>query len=171
MKVYCEQVKTPAGLLQVAATGEAIVAISFEKSIKTVLEKIVKHSPQPLSLMKEGNAVTKKAVTELKEYFAGTRSEFTVPLKLFGTEFQKKSWKTLLRIPFGNTVSYGKQAKMLGKPNASRAVGSANGKNPICIIIPCHRVVAGNGGIGGYTGGIEKKKILLKIEGVSDLKI
>ena len=121
--------------------------------------------------MKEGNAVTKKAVTELKEYFAGTRSEFTVPLKLFGTEFQKKSWKTLLRIPFGNTVSYGKQAKMLGKPNASRAVGSANGKNPICIIIPCHRVVAGNGGIGGYTGGIEKKKILLKIEGVSDLKI
>lgn len=107
------------------------------------------------------------AARELGEYFAGKRRKFTVPLDLQGTPFQVKAWKTLLRIPFGKVVSYGEEARMLGKPTAYRAVGSANGRNPIPIIVPCHRVVAGDGTLGGYSAGLPMKRKLLALEGVS----
>lgn len=106
-----------------------------------------------------------QAKAELKEYFAGTLKEFTVKLSPTGTEFQKKVWEELLKIPYGTTICYEELAIRTGNPKASRAVGSANGKNPIPFIIPCHRVIAKNGGLGGYGLGLDLKKYLLNLEG------
>lgn len=106
-----------------------------------------------------------KIVNELDEYFSGTRTEFDVPLDISqGTSFQQKVWLELLKIPYGTTTSYAKLAKNIGKPTAFRAVANANGRNPISLIIPCHRVIASDGGLGGYTGGLEIKRILLDLE-------
>ncbi|WP_019520537.1 methylated-DNA--[protein]-cysteine S-methyltransferase [Faucicola boevrei] len=106
-----------------------------------------------------------KIVNELDEYFSGTRTEFDVPLDISqGTSFQQKVWLELLKIPYGTTISYAKLAKNIGKPTAFRAVANANGRNPISLIIPCHRVIASDGGLGGYTGGLEIKRILLDLE-------
>lgn len=101
---------------------------------------------------------------ELHEYFAGKRRTFTLPLNPTGTPFQKSVWQTLCTIAYGETISYANEAKLLGNPKAVRAVANANGKNPITILIPCHRVIATSGGLGGYSGGIEKKEFLLELE-------
>lgn len=101
---------------------------------------------------------------QLKEYFSGKRKNFDVPLSLKGTHFQMKAWQTLLEIPFGKTLSYSDQAKKMKKPQAVRAVGTANSKNPMCLIIPCHRVTRADGTLGGYAGGIEIKEKLLQLE-------
>lgn len=102
---------------------------------------------------------------QLQEYFAGTRHHFTLPLDFsFGTPFQQRVWQKLLTIPYGQTISYAELAKCLGQPTAYRAVANANGKNPISLIIPCHRVIASDGGLGGYTGGIDIKQQLLALE-------
>lgn len=105
------------------------------------------------------------AVRQLEEYFAGTRTDFTVPADPPGTEFQKSVWRYLREIPFGETRTYGQTAEAVGCPGGSRAVGGAVGKNPILILIPCHRIVAANG-IGGFSSGLEIKRILLAWEGV-----
>lgn len=106
-----------------------------------------------------------KIVNELDEYFSGTRTEFDIPLDISqGTSFQQKVWLELLKIPYGTTISYAKLAKNIGKPTAFRAVANANGRNPISLIIPCHRVIASDGGLGGYTGGLDIKRILLDLE-------
>lgn len=104
---------------------------------------------------------------QLAEYFDGRRQEFDVPLKLAGTPFQQRVWKELVRIPFGTTITYCELARRIGRPTASRAVGRANGRNPISIIIPCHRVVGADGTLTGYAGGIEKKRWLLDFESQS----
>jgi len=104
---------------------------------------------------------------QLGQYFAGRRTTFEVPLDLHGTDFQLAAWHALCRIPYGTTVSYGKQAAMVGAPRATRAIGSANGRNPIPIIVPCHRVVASDGSLGGYSLGLDMKRALLALEGVS----
>lgn len=101
---------------------------------------------------------------QLEEYFSGNREVFSVPILINGTNFQKKVWNQLLKIPYGETRSYSDIGEMIGSPNGSRAVGNANNKNPIMIIIPCHRVIGKNGKLVGYRGGIEKKEILLNIE-------
>ncbi|WP_405977810.1 methylated-DNA--[protein]-cysteine S-methyltransferase [Streptomyces sp. NBC_00158] len=101
---------------------------------------------------------------QLAAYFAGELTEFTVPVRLEGTEFQRSVWEQLVRIPYGQTWSYGQLAAELGKPNASRAVGLANGKNPVGIIVPCHRVIGASGSMTGYGGGIERKVRLLEFE-------
>ena len=101
---------------------------------------------------------------QLAEYFAGGRQQFDVPLKLAGTRFQLQVWQELVRIPFGTTISYGQLAQRVGKPTASRAVGHANGRNPISIIVPCHRVIGTDGKLTGYAGGIDKKQWLLARE-------
>lgn len=103
---------------------------------------------------------------ELDAYFAGDLRRFTVPLAPRGTDFQRRVWKALTEIPFGQTRSYGQQAAMIGQPTAVRAVGSANGKNPIGIIVPCHRVIGANGTLTGYAGGLHNKELLLKLEGI-----
>lgn len=105
-----------------------------------------------------------QAVRELKEYAAGERKKFTVPLDLEGTSFQKRVWKALRTIPYGQTRSYGEIARQVGNPRAARAVGMANHENPIAIVVPCHRVIAGDGSLGGYAGGLNKKSTLLNLE-------
>lgn len=105
-----------------------------------------------------------RAAEELAEYFAGTRREFTVPLRPHGTPFQQKVWAALRTIPYGRTVSYKHIAAQLGNPAATRAVGGANGKNPIPILIPCHRVIAADGSLGGYSLGLDLKRRLLALE-------
>jgi methylated-DNA-[protein]-cysteine S-methyltransferase len=105
------------------------------------------------------------AIRQLKEYFAGKRREFALPLRLEGTEFQRCVWRELTQIPFGETRSYGQLAKRLNNPNGSRAVGLANGRNPIAIIVPCHRVIGADGSLTGFGGGIERKEWLLTHEG------
>jgi methylated-DNA-[protein]-cysteine S-methyltransferase len=101
---------------------------------------------------------------QLAEYFAGERRTFDVPLKLAGTPFQQRVWQELVRIPFGTTISYSQLAQRVGKPTASRAVGHANGRNPVSIIVPCHRVIGANGKLTGYVGGVDKKQWLLARE-------
>jgi methylated-DNA-[protein]-cysteine S-methyltransferase len=113
-------------------------------------------------------AILKKTKQQLDQYFAGKRTSFDVALDLVGTEFQVQAWRALCRIPFGKTISYSQQAANIKKPKAFRAVGSANGKNPIPIIVPCHRVVASDGSLGGYSLGLKMKKQLLALEGVSE---
>ncbi len=108
--------------------------------------------------------ISEKAYMELKEYFAGKRKTFDIPIKLIGTEFQKKVWKELLKIPYGKTVSYKDIAISIDNPKACRAIGMANHNNPILIIVPCHRVVNENGNLGGYALGLDIKRKLLEIE-------
>ncbi len=104
------------------------------------------------------------AVAQLKEYFIGVRKEFTIPIKLTGTEFQKKVWRKLLDLPYGKLCSYKDIAESIGNPKAVRAVGGANNKNPIMIIVPCHRVVGSNGSLIGYAAGLDKKEYLINLE-------
>ncbi len=106
-----------------------------------------------------------EAKRQLDAYFAGQLERFDLPLAPEGTAFQQRCWQVLTEIPFGETISYGEQARRVGRPGAARAVGQANGANPLPIIIPCHRVVAADGGLGGYTGGLSIKRRLLVLEG------
>ena len=105
-----------------------------------------------------------RALTEIAEFLSGRRREFTVPLDLKGTRFQLQVWRVLLRIPYGETRSYGEIARAVGRPKAARAVGMANHSNPVAIVVPCHRVVASDGSLGGYAGGLEMKSCLLALE-------
>ena len=111
--------------------------------------------------------VLNHAVDQLREYFAGHRRVFDLPLEPRGTAFQKAVWEALRTIPFGETRSYGQLAQQLGSPTASRAVGAANGRNPLSIIIPCHRVIGANGTLTGFAGGLDAKRLLLQLEGIS----
>lgn len=110
------------------------------------------------------NEILDAAIVQLSEYFAEKRISFDVPLAPKGTEFQKSAWQELLKIPYGKVINYGEQAKRLGKPKAARAVGAANGKNPIGIMIPCHRVIGSSGSLTGFAGGLEIKAQLLSLE-------
>jgi methylated-DNA-[protein]-cysteine S-methyltransferase len=106
----------------------------------------------------------RQVASELQQYLSGRRREFTFPVGAEGTEFQRRVWRRLQQIPYGRTVTYGELARYIGNPKASRAVGTANGRNPVPIVIPCHRVVATGGKLGGYGGGLELKRRLLELE-------
>jgi methylated-DNA-[protein]-cysteine S-methyltransferase len=134
------------------ANESAIISFDFIEDIKTCQTTNASH---PLLL---------KLQEEVFEYFEGKRMKFTLPLSPIGTEFQKGVWNILLSIPYGATVSYAQEAKIFGNPKAARAVANANGKNPISILIPCHRVISSSGSIGGYTGGVWRKEFLLSLE-------
>jgi methylated-DNA-[protein]-cysteine S-methyltransferase len=101
---------------------------------------------------------------QLAEYFDGERDEFDVPLEMTGTHFQRRVWRALRQIPYGETTTYGELARRVGRPSASRAVGLANGRNPIAVIVPCHRVIGSDGSLTGYGGGLERKRLLLELE-------
>jgi methylated-DNA-[protein]-cysteine S-methyltransferase len=105
-----------------------------------------------------------EARSQLEEYFDGRRSDFDVPVSLAGSPFQKRVWRALQDIPFGETISYGEQARRVGAPATPRNVGAANGRNPVSVIVPCHRVIGANGSLTGYGGGIERKRLLLELE-------
>jgi methylated-DNA-[protein]-cysteine S-methyltransferase len=151
-------IASPVGKLRLVASEKGLVAIDVRSNTAHV-ETAQNASAQ---------AILKKTKQQLDQYFAGKRRSFDVALDLVGTEFQVQAWRALCRIPFGKTISYGQQAANIKKPKAFRAVGSANGKNPIPIIVPCHRVVAGDGSFGGYSLGLKMKKQLLALEGVSE---
>jgi methylated-DNA-[protein]-cysteine S-methyltransferase len=148
---------TPIGTLVVESDGEAITYIELPDG-KT--KKTRSRSGQMPGVVRD-------AAKQLEEYFAGKRTEFDLPLKLDGTDFQREVWLALGEIPYGKTISYAELASMVGRPTAFRAVGQANGKNPVPIVLPCHRVIATGGGIGGYGGGLDMKRRLLAIEGVT----
>lgn len=161
--LYYSKFNSPFGPLIVGVSHRGLVLLEFDRGNFPPLEK-----GRPSVSWHEDPDQTGEYIRELEEYFAGERREFTVPLDLRGTAFQKRCWKALLSIPYGETRSYGDIAKMIGKPRASRAVGSANHRNNMCIVIPCHRVIAGDGTLGGYggPGGLKLKRKLLELEGV-----
>lgn len=144
--------KSPIGMLEIISDSNSILEISFLRhDDKQVSTEFGKYAPE----------VLKQCVKELEEYFLGSRKTFDVEYKLDGTDFQLRVWKELEKIKYGLTASYLEQAKKLGDVKAIRAVGTANGKNKLAIIIPCHRVIGVDGSLTGYAGGIEKKKWLL----------
>jgi methylated-DNA-[protein]-cysteine S-methyltransferase len=149
--------RTPVGRLVLESDGDVLIGIWLPTSATPRGRRSGKGDDAP--------PVLKETATQLEEYFAGERTEFDVPMELDGTEFQRAVWLELTRIPYGETISYGELARRVGRPKGPRAVGQANGKNPIPIIVPCHRVLASNG-IGGYGGGLPMKRTLLGIEGV-----
>ena len=151
-------VASPVGKLRLVASEKGLVAIDVRNNSTQVVT-----APNA-----SAEAILLKTKKQLEQYFAGKRTTFDVALDLVGTEFQVQAWRALCRIPFGKTISYGQQASNIKKPKAFRAVGSANGKNPIPIIVPCHRVVASDGSLGGYALGLKMKKQLLTLEGVSE---
>ena len=153
-----ENVASPLGALTVLASDDGILAIAFEndrtEQAKTNLPRAADHP------------IINATVEQLAMYFDGTLQVFDLPLDLRGTDFQKCVWKLLLEIPFGETRTYGDIAHALGNAGASQAVGAANGKNPVAIVVPCHRVIGASGHLTGYAGGMDKKKFLLTHEGV-----
>ena len=142
--------ESPIGLIRVTGTPEAIGSIKFVEN----------HRDEPFS-----NSTVERAIEQLSEYFAGTRRVFDLPLVMPGTSFQRMVWQQLLKIPFGRTQSYQTIAKSIAHPRAVRAVGAANGKNPISIMVPCHRCIGSDGSLTGYGGGLWRKEWLLRHEG------
>jgi O-6-methylguanine DNA methyltransferase len=141
-------IETPLGPVRAEADARGVTAVQFDSAV-------TRSAPHP---------ILEKLRAELAEYFAGKRNDFTIELAPTGTDFQKRVWTELRRIPHGKTISYEELARRIGKPTAQRAVAQANGANPICILIPCHRVIAKSGGLGGYSSGIERKRFLLGLE-------
>jgi len=143
--------RSPIGTLCLAAEDDRLVGLYLPDR------------PAPTG-PKQRSAVLTRAAAQLDEYFAGERRDFDLPLAPSGTEFQTAVWLALAKIPFGETCSYGELARVVGRPSASRAVGAANGANPIAIILPCHRVIGSNGTLTGYGGGLPMKRWLLDHE-------
>ena len=158
MEYYYDTMKSPLGTLYIICDSKNLKAIEFTKSwLKFKTTPAVK-------LEQKSTPLTKKIAKQLEQYFAKKRNSFDLPLAPEGTLFQKKAWEALLTIPYGKTVSYQDQAIKTGKKSAVRAIGGANGRNPIPIIIPCHRVIGKNGTLVGYTGGLSIKEKLLALE-------
>lgn len=152
-------IESPIGELTIIASDDAVVAIMFGN------EPVPSQATLDVVDVEPGeHAVVDEAARQLDEYFEGERLEFDLPLEPRGTPFQLDAWMALRAIPYGETISYGEQARRLGDRNKSRAVGAANGKNPIPIVVPCHRVVGANGHLTGFGGGIEVKAWLLDHE-------
>ncbi|MFL6080772.1 MAG: methylated-DNA--[protein]-cysteine S-methyltransferase [Ornithinibacter sp.] len=148
---------SPAGRLEIVEEGGALVAVHFDAAAHGSAGHQRGESP-----------VLARAHQQLREYFEGKRRVFDLPLRPAGTEFQRRVWDVLATVPWGTTTTYGAIAAQLGlRPGASRAVGAANGANPIAIMLPCHRVIGADGRLTGYAGGLERKALLLRLEGVS----
>lgn len=149
---------SPVGELKLVANGSRLAAILWEndKPNRVRLGAMIESADAPILLL---------AVAQLEEYFAGRRRRFELDLDFTGTEFQKRVWQALLTIPFGETRSYSDIARQIGSPSAVRAVGAANGKNPISIVAPCHRVIGMSGKLTGFAGGLTAKERLLRLEG------
>jgi methylated-DNA-[protein]-cysteine S-methyltransferase len=153
--IYYSYLDSPVGQLIVRGDGQFITGLFMAGQ---------KRWYGPDAAWKEDDAPFAAVREELAEYFAGTRQQFDVPLRMIGTPFQRRVWQELVRIPFGTTINYGQLAARVGRPTASRAVGNSNGRNPIAIIVPCHRVIGAGGKLTGYAGGLDKKEWLLDWE-------
>jgi methylated-DNA-[protein]-cysteine S-methyltransferase len=148
---------SPVGWLYIVATDKFLVGLTPENGWGRLKKRFS-------NLLELDNEILKQSKIELAEYFARKRVDFDLPLSLKGTIFQKKAWDALLDIPYGETISYGQQAQNIGNPKALRAIGGANGANPISIIVPCHRVISKSGKLTGYASGLDIKEYLLKLE-------
>lgn len=159
-----KKIPSPVGKLTLVASSQGLAAILWEneKPNRVRLGRMEEDQTHPVLLETE---------KQLKEYFAGMRESFDLKLDPTGTDFQKKVWKALEAIPFGETRSYGDLAKNIGNLKAVRAVGAANGRNPISIVVPCHRVIGASGKLTGFAGGLENKEILLNLEKKSSLSV
>ena len=146
-------VDSPLGPLRLAASADALISIDWEWV-------------QQREAVSVNHPVLQQAASQLRGYFSGQLTQFSVPLALQGTAFQQRVWRALRHQPFGTATTYGDLAKTIGHPKAARAIGGAVGSNPIPIIIPCHRVLRAGAGLGGFTGGLTRKKILLSLEGI-----
>jgi methylated-DNA-[protein]-cysteine S-methyltransferase len=147
-------VKSPIGDLILVASDKGLQAVHFDS----------KASKKMASTEKKNHPILQTTAQQIKEYFSGARKDFDVPLAAEGTPFQHQAWRALLKIPYGKTISYQAQASRLGDIKKARAVGTANSRNPIAIIVPCHRVIAKNGSLSGYAGGVNIKTFLLEHE-------
>jgi methylated-DNA-[protein]-cysteine S-methyltransferase len=152
-------IDSPIGPLTLAADDGKLSGLYME---------VHSHAPEDATLGPRGtiddDAVLAKAASQLQAYFAGELTEFDLPLNMTGTGFQRTVWAALCDIPYGETISYGELARRIGQPSASRAVGLANGRNPVSIVVPCHRVIGANGSMTGYGGGLDRKRYLLGLE-------
>jgi methylated-DNA-[protein]-cysteine S-methyltransferase len=153
--VFYTTVESPVGPLLLAGDADALRRVSFESS---------KHAARPPADWMEDRAPFTEVIRQLQAYFRGELRKFDVPLAMEGTEFQLRVWNALRGIPYGETISYLQLAERIGNPRAVRAVGLANGSNPIPIIVPCHRVIGSDGSLTGFGGGISTKKKLLELE-------
>jgi methylated-DNA-[protein]-cysteine S-methyltransferase len=157
------QIASPVGELTIVADAQALKVLTWggamEKSqrIKAVTGSAMVTKPSE-------HPILSRCIQQLDEYFAGTRVEFDLPLLAEGTDFQLAAWTVLRKIPYGQTMSYAQQAAQAGSPAATRAVGSANGRNPIAIVVPCHRVIGADGSLTGFGGGLDTKRWLLEHE-------
>ncbi len=158
MPLFRSRMPSPVGELTLIASDSGLVAVLWEDDDprRVPLNDLVDDADHP---------TLKQTTVQLGEYFGGERTRFDLPLDFRGTDFQKSVWHALLTIPFGETRSYRQIAEAVGRPTASRAVGAANGRNPVSIIAPCHRVVGASGALTGFAGGLEAKAYLLKLEG------
>ena len=158
--LYYSQMSSPVGPLLIGVSESALVILEFDRGLPESIHG------QPIQ-WEESPERTKHVRHQLEEYFAGKRRDFDLKLDLRGTEFRKRCWQQLLQIPYGKTRSYGEIAHAVGNPKGPRAVGQANHYNPIAIIVPCHRVLAGGQHLGGYGGGLPVKAFLLRLEGAA----
>ncbi len=163
MKINYAKVGSPLGSLYLGQHPRGLCVLTLGVEAKTGLFEYVKRVFPDADIEESKPALT-KTIDQLDEYFRGERVEFDLDLFTIGTEFQKQVWNALVTIPYGKTISYGALATTLDSPGGMRAVGAANGQNPIPIIIPCHRVIAADGSLGGYTGGLGIKRKLLDLE-------
>jgi len=152
---YYTTYESPVGTLLLAGESNALRRVSFENS---------KHSAPPRTDWKLDKEPFSEVIRQLQAYFGGELKDFDLPLSLEGTEFQLRVWNALRAIPYGETISYARLAERIGNPKAVRAVGLANGSNPIPIIVPCHRVIGSDGSLTGFGGGLSTKKMLLELE-------
>ena len=151
---YYGMLKSPIGELMLISNGTGLTGLYMQNQ---------KHADMRAKAVRD-EWMLKQPIEQLTAYFAGGRREFELPLAAEGTDFQKRVWRALWAIPFGETISYGELAQRIGQPKAARAVGLANGQNPISIVVPCHRVIGADGSLTGYGGGLERKSWLLAHE-------
>ena len=156
MTVYCRRIDSPIGPLMLAADDAGLRHIEFRDN---------RHPANRADWHGGDSEILQASEAQLAEYFAGTRTSFDLPLAPQGTAFQLQVWHELARIPFGATISYAQLAQRIGKPEAVRAVGAANGRNPLPIVLPCHRVIGADGALVGFGGGLPVKEFLLRLEG------
>ena len=167
--LYSTTFMSPVGPLFLAASERGLVALEFDARLPG--QQSIRPNPrhvreeQRRAAFEPSASRTRPYLDELSEYFSGQRREFSFPLDLRGTDFQLSCWRALLRIPYGETRSYADVARAVGKPHAFRAAGMANNRNPIAIVVPCHRVIASDGTLCGYGGGLDVKRRLLELEG------
>ncbi len=162
--VHSSSIDSPVGPLTIIATDIGVRAVSWSGGPAQALETDPPSGPSSETDASRARAIAADAADQLAEYFAGDRTDFDLPLDPVGTDFQHAAWEALRSIPYGETVSYGEQAERMGDRNKARAVGAANGRNPISIIVPCHRVVGSDGSLTGFAGGVENKRFLLDLE-------